>query len=130
MCGDLGEVACTALVEGVERCRRYAIQIFRPVEPMLASPAEASTRRSTAFGEAAFEFKLDGARIQVHKSGDDVRVFSRALRDVTAAVPEVVEAVRGVPARELILDGEVHRTAARRHAASLSGDDAAIRPAA
>ena len=61
---------------------------------MLASPAESVADALEAFGEAAFELKLDGARIQVHKSGDEVRVFSRALRDVTAAVPEVVEAVR------------------------------------
>ena len=61
---------------------------------MLASPAESVADALAAFGEAAFELKLDGARIQVHKSGDEVRVFSRALRDVTAAVPEVVEAVR------------------------------------
>src|SRR5207245_2937126 len=50
--------------------------------------------------------KLDGARIQVHKAGDEVRVFSRALREVTAAVPEVIEIVRALPAREIILDGE------------------------
>ena len=74
---------------------------------MLASPAESVADALTAFGQAAFELKLDGARIQVHKSGDEVRVFSRALRDVTAAVPEVVEAVRALSAREIILDGEV-----------------------
>ena len=107
MCGDLGEVACTALGEGVSALSGYAVQLFRPVEPMLASPAESVTEALEAFGEAAFELKLDGARIQVHKSGDEVRVFSRALRDVTAAVPEVVEAVRPLPAREIILDGEV-----------------------
>src|SRR5205085_6717424 len=57
-------------------------------------------------GEAALECKLDGARIQVHKVDDDVRVFSRALRDVTVAVPEVVDLVRRLPARSAILDGE------------------------
>jgi DNA ligase-1 len=57
--------------------------------------------------DAAFEYKLDGARVQVHKSGDEVRAFSRNLRDVTAAVPEVVEVTRALPAREIILDGEV-----------------------
>ena len=57
-------------------------------------------------GEASFEYKLDGARIQVHKGGDEVRVFTRNLREVTGAVPEVVEAVRAMPARELVLDGE------------------------
>ena len=107
MCGDLGDVACAALLEGVSALSRYAIQLFRPVEPMLASPAESVAEALMAFGQAAFELKLDGARIQVHKSGDEVRVFSRALRDVTAAVPEVVDAVRTLPAREVILDGEV-----------------------
>ena len=107
MCGDLGEVARAALVEGAVALSRYAVQLFRPVEPMLASPAESVTDALDAFGEAAFEVKLDGARIQVHKSGPDVRVFSRALRDVTAAVPEVVEGVRTLAAADLILDGEV-----------------------
>ena len=107
MSGDLGEVAHTALVEGVPALSRYTVQMFRPVEPMLASPAESVKDAIDAFGEAAFELKLDGARIQVHKSNDDVRVFSRSLRDVTAAVPEVVEAAISLPSRELILDGEV-----------------------
>jgi DNA ligase-1 len=107
MCGDLGAVACAALAEGTSALEKYSIQLFRPVEPMLASPAESVSDAIAAFGEAAFELKLDGARIQVHKSGDEVRVFSRALRDVTAAVPEVVEAVRPLPAHEIILDGEV-----------------------
>ena len=107
MCGNLGDVACAALVEGASALSRYAIQLFRPVEPMLASPAENVSDALKAFGQAAFELKLDGARIQVHKSGDEVRVFSRALRDVTAAVPEVVEAVKPLPSREIILDGEV-----------------------
>jgi DNA ligase-1 len=107
MCGDLGEVARAALVEGASALSRYAIRLFRPVEPMLASPAESVGDALQAFGESAFELKLDGARIQVHKSGDEVRVFSRALREVTAAVPEVVEAVMALPVREIILDGEV-----------------------
>jgi DNA ligase-1 len=107
LCGDLTEAARVALTEGADALSRYAIQLFRPVEPMLATAAEDVTEALTLLGEAAFELKLDGARIQVHKQQDDVRVFSRALRDVTAAVPEVVESVRPLPARELILDGEV-----------------------
>jgi DNA ligase 1 len=58
-------------------------------------------------GDASLEYKLDGARIQVHKAGDLVKVYSRALREVTVAVPEVVAAVRAMPAREIVLDGEV-----------------------
>ena len=107
MAGDLAEVAGAALVDGPPALSKYSIQVFRPVEPMLASTAENVGEALEWLGEAAFERKLDGARIQVHKSGTDVRVFSRALREVTPAVPEVVEAVRSMPARELILDGEV-----------------------
>ena len=59
-----------------------------------------------ALGTAAFEWKLDGARVQVHKAGDDVRIFTRNRNDVTASAPEIVEAVRGSPVPELILDGE------------------------
>jgi DNA ligase-1 len=73
---------------------------------MLASPAEDVAEALGELGEAALEWKLDGGRIQVHKAGGDVRVFTRRLNDVTAALPEIVEAVRALPARELILDGE------------------------
>jgi DNA ligase-1 len=107
MCGDLGEVARAVLVDGLPALSKYTLQLFRPIAPMLASPAENVLEALDAFGEAAFEFKFDGARIQVHKGGQDVRVFSRALRDVTPAVPEVVEAIRHLPARELVFDGEV-----------------------
>jgi ATP-dependent DNA ligase I len=107
MCGDLSEVARIALVEGPAGLSKFSIELFRPVEPMLASTAENVEEALDSLGEAAFELKLDGARIQVHKSSDEVRVYSRALRDVTAAVPEVVEAVRAMPANELVLDGEV-----------------------
>jgi DNA ligase-1 len=74
---------------------------------MLAGSAEDASEAIGELGEAALEYKLDGARIQIHKSGDQVAVYSRRLNDVTAAVPEVVELVRALPARELILDGEV-----------------------
>jgi DNA ligase-1 len=107
MSGDLGEVACAAMHAGGDALAAYSIQLFRPVEPMLASTAETVTDALTSFGEGAFEYKIDGARIQVHKSGDQVRVFSRALRDVTAVVPEVVARVQRLPVREAILDGEV-----------------------
>jgi DNA ligase-1 len=107
MCGNLGEVARAALTEGGAALTRYAIQLFRPVEPMLASPAANVAEALEWLGEAAFELKLDGARIQVHKARGDVRVFSRGMRDVTAAVPEVVEQIQSLPAQELILDGEV-----------------------
>jgi DNA ligase-1 len=106
MVGDLPTVAKAALTEGSTGLSRFSVQLFRPVLPMLAETAEDEDGALSALGEAVLEYKVDGARIQVHKSGDDVRVFSRRLNEVTGAVPELVEAVRGLPARQLILDGE------------------------
>jgi DNA ligase-1 len=105
--GDLGAVARAALEGGESGLSAFSICLFQPVQPMLADTAGTLDEALGSLGEAALEFKMDGARIQVHKADDDVRVFSRTLRDVTAAAPEVVEAVRALPVRELILDGEV-----------------------
>jgi DNA ligase-1 len=105
--GDLGAVAQAALVEGVRGLTAFSIRLFSPLQPMLAQTANDVSEALSRLDEAAFEYKLDGARIQVHKSGDEVRVFTRRSNDVTAAVPEVVEAVRSLPPRDLILDGEV-----------------------
>jgi DNA ligase-1 len=107
MAGDLPKVARAALTGGGAELATFATQLFRPVQPMLAGSAEDASEAIGELGEAALEYKLDGARIQIHKSGDQVAVYSRRLNDVTAAVPEVVELVRALPARELILDGEV-----------------------
>jgi DNA ligase 1 len=107
MAGDLPKVAKAALTGGGAELATFATQLFRPVQPMLAGSAEDASEAIGELGEAALEYKLDGARIQIHKSGDQVAVYSRRLNDVTAAVPEVVELVRALPARELILDGEV-----------------------
>jgi DNA ligase 1 len=104
--GDLGPVARAALVEGEAALARFMLQPFQPVQPMLADTAGDVDEALAALGEASLEYKLDGARIQVHKVGDDVRVYSRSLRDVTIAVPEVVEAVRALAPRVLVLDGE------------------------
>jgi DNA ligase-1 len=106
MAGDVGTVTGVALSEGPAGLARFAIQLFRPVRPMLAQPAEDVADALGILGRAAFEYKLDGARIQAHKAGDEVRVFSRRLNEVTGAVPEIVEAVRSLPVREAILDGE------------------------
>jgi DNA ligase 1 len=106
LAGDLKVVAAAALGEGAAGLARFAVQLFRPVQPMLAQPAEDAADALARLGEAAFEWKLDGARIQVHKGGDEVRVFTRKLNEVTGAVPEIVEVVRALPAPELILDGE------------------------
>lgn len=107
MAGDLGPVARAALTEGEAGLGGFLVQVFRPLQPMLADTADGIDEALARVGEAALELKLDGARIQVHKAGDEVKVFSRNLREVTHAVPEVVEVTRALPARELILDGEV-----------------------
>jgi DNA ligase-1 len=104
--GDLAAVARSAMTEGAAGLARYAMQIFRPVRPMLAGTAAGVDEALARHGRAAFEYKLDGARIQVHKQGNDVRVFSRLMNDVTAAVPEVVETARTLPFEDAILDGE------------------------
>jgi DNA ligase 1 len=106
MAGDLPHVAGAALREGSAGLARFAVQLFRPVQPMLAGSAETEAEALAELGEAAVEWKLDGARVQIHKSGDLVRVYSRRLNDVSPAVPEVLDAVRSLPARELILEGE------------------------
>jgi DNA ligase-1 len=105
--GNLTTVARVALTEGALALSRFVIQVFRAVQPMLAESAATVDEAMTDLGQAMLEFKLDGARIQVHKQGRDIRVFSRNLRDVTTAVPEVVEAAELLPAEELIVDGEV-----------------------
>ncbi|MGZ8398085.1 MAG: ATP-dependent DNA ligase, partial [Gemmatimonadales bacterium] len=107
MAGDLPSVAKAALSGDPAGLAGFATQLFRPVHPMLAGSAEDPAVAIKELGEAALEYKLDGARIQIHKSGDQVAVYSRRLNEVTAAVPEVLELVRSLPARELILDGEV-----------------------
>jgi DNA ligase-1 len=107
MAGDIARVARSVLQEGPAGLAPYTIQLFRPVQPMLAQTAGDVEGALGDLGEAALEFKFDGARVQVHRSGDDVVIFSRALNDVTAAVPEIVEAVRALPGRDLILDGEI-----------------------
>ncbi|HEV8201257.1 MAG TPA: ATP-dependent DNA ligase [Candidatus Polarisedimenticolia bacterium] len=106
LAGDLGEVARTALEEGAEGLARHAIQLFRPVRPMLAGTADGVREAIERHGCVAFETKFDGARIQVHQRGDEVRVFSRLMNEVTAAVPEVVAAARALGFRDAVLDGE------------------------
>jgi DNA ligase 1 len=103
----LGPVARVALLDGAQALAAFQLELFKPASPMLAQtaadPAEALQELG---GEAAFEWKMDGARIQVHKVADEVRIYTRSLNDVTAAIPEIVEAVRALSAHTLILDGE------------------------
>jgi DNA ligase-1 len=106
MAGDLPTVAKAVLLDGQTGLSRFSIQLFRPVLPMLAGTADGEEEALAELGEAALEYKLDGARVQIHKGGDEVRVFSRRLNEVTGAVPELVEAIRALPARELVVEGE------------------------
>src|SRR5262249_51899120 len=104
--GALGPVARAALVEGDAALTRFMLQPFQPVQPMLADSADDLETALAELGEASLEYKLDGARIQVHKADGEVRVYSRSLRDVTIALPEVVEAAQALGPRTLVLDGE------------------------
>jgi ATP-dependent DNA ligase I len=106
LAGDLAVVARTALTRGEDALSEFVLEPFKPVQPMLAETASDVRGALAELGEASFEYKLDGARIQVHKVGDEVRAYSRNLRDVTPAIPEVVQVVRAMPARDLVLDGE------------------------
>ncbi len=104
---SLGAVASAALRQGVEGLDRFALELFSPISPMLAqTAADVGDALELLHGEVAFEWKMDGARIQVHKSGDEVRAYTRNSNDVTAAIPEIIETVRGFTDRVLVLDGE------------------------
>jgi DNA ligase-1 len=127
--GSLGPVAQAALQGGSAALAEVGLHVGRPVKPMLAETAEsldaALTRLSrpsgkarkgaeptsadsaaNGFREVALEWKIDGIRVQVHRMGSDVWVFTRTLDDITARVPEIVEAVLELPVSRLVLDGE------------------------
>ena len=100
LAGSLGAVATGDL-------NAFQIQLFRPVRPMLAKTANNVEEALAELGAtAAFEYKLDGIRIQVHKRGDEVRVYSRILNDITAGLAAVIEISKAIPLSEMILDGE------------------------
>ena len=104
--GGLVPVARAALTEGGAGLRGFSLQLFHPVLPMLAQPASDVGEALQQLGTAALEWKVDGARVQAHKLGDKIRIYSRGLNDISAAVPELVEAVRALDVAALILDGE------------------------
>jgi ATP-dependent DNA ligase I len=107
LAGRLDDVARAALIEGDDALDAFGLAMFQPLQPMLAQtaddPAEALERLG---GRAAFEYKLDGARIQVHREGDNVRAYTRNLNDVTDSIPDIIEAVRSFPGSDFILDAE------------------------
>ncbi|HEX4868513.1 MAG TPA: ATP-dependent DNA ligase [Acidimicrobiales bacterium] len=105
--GDLGTTAELALHAGVDALEAVRLTVLHPVEPMLAATAADVADALAKTGEASVEWKLDGARVQVHRQGSDVRIYTRNLNDVTHRLPGVVEVVRAMPAGQVVLDGEV-----------------------
>jgi DNA ligase-1 len=105
--GALPAVAATALAGGAEALSAFTLTVGRPVGPMLAQTATGvADALERLGGDAIFEAKLDGARVQIHRTGDDVTVYTRSLDDVTARLPEVVDAALALPVTNLIADGE------------------------
>ena len=106
LAGDLPAVAEAALTEGAAGLAGFGLQLGRPVQPMLAKTAPSLEAALQQVAPAAVEWKLDGVRIQVHRDGDDVAIFTRTLDPVGERMPEIAEAVRALPLRAVILDGE------------------------
>src|SRR5258707_48647 len=104
--GGLPVMAKAALIEGEAGLARFALRVFQPVQPMLAQASEDVADAIERLGRAAFEWKLDGARVQALKSGAEIRVYTRSLNEVTAAVPQTAAALQESPAAEGILAGE------------------------
>jgi DNA ligase-1 len=105
--GDLPDVAAAALSGGADALAAFTLAVGRPLAPMLAAPAPELSSALGKTGAAGVEWKLDGVRVQVHRDGDEVAVFTRTLDDITSRVPEVVTAARALDVRTAILDGEV-----------------------
>jgi DNA ligase-1 len=105
--GDLGLVAETAMGQGAEGLEAIGLELGRPMRPMLASTAGDVAEAIDALGRASVEWKLDGARIQVHRRGDSVDIWTRNLNEITGRLPGIAAVVRSFPADELVLDGEV-----------------------
>lgn len=104
---DLGEVANASKKGGVDALSHQNIQVNRPIKMMLAQVTSSIETAFAELNEAAVEWKFDGARLQIHKTGDEVKLFTRRLEDVTSSMPDVVDAViNAVTATDAVLDGE------------------------
>jgi ATP-dependent DNA ligase I len=104
--GDLSRTADIAIAGGEEGLRAVGLELFRPILPMLASTAASASEAVAGFARSSVEWKLDGIRIQVHRRGDEVRVYTRNLNDITGTVPGIVAAVGGLPLQQAVFDGE------------------------
>ena len=105
--GDLGETAGIALTQGTPGLEAVRFEVFRPIRPMLASTADDAASAVAELGRCSVEWKLDGIRIQVHRRGEEVRIWTRNLNDVTDRLGEVADLVRCLPVRVAAFDGEV-----------------------
>jgi DNA ligase-1 len=106
LAGDLGHAAAVALAEGRAGLEAVGLEVLRPVQPMLASTAADVGEAIAGLGLSSVEWKLDGIRLQVHKRGGEVRIFTRNLNDITDRMPEVVAVIAGLAADTVVLDGE------------------------
>src|SRR5688500_10691140 len=104
--GDLTRTAEIAIADGERGLRDVGFEIFRPIFPMLASTAESAADALAGFERASVEWKLDGIRIQIHRRGDEVRVYTRNLNDITETLPGIVRSVRALAVEQAVLDGE------------------------
>ena len=107
--GNLAQVGELALTIGPEAINKVGVTLFVPIKPMLAEMAEGIDEVFKEHGRScAFEFKYDGARVQIHRKADVIRVFSRRLTDVTGSLPDIVELARErVRSQEFLIEGEV-----------------------
>ncbi|MEU9965055.1 ATP-dependent DNA ligase [Streptomyces malaysiensis] len=105
--GSLGAVAGALLARGPEALADFRLEVGRPVLPMLAQSAKDLDEAMDRLGPCAVEEKLDGIRVQVHRDGADVRIYTRTLDEITDRLPEVVTAARELAVDRAILDGEV-----------------------
>ena len=105
--GDLGSVAETAMTGSRAGLEAVGLELFRPIRPMLASAAPSAEAAVSEMGRVSVEWKLDGIRVQVHRRGDTVRIWTRNLNEVTDRLPEVIEIVRSLPVQSAVLDGEL-----------------------
>ena len=109
--GDIGKTAEIALTMGVEGIKSIRVRLFTPIRPMLADNAESIREVLREYGRVAFEWKYDGARVQIHRENGKIAIFSRRLSDVTGSMPEIVDIVKkNVKADKVILEGEVVAT--------------------
>jgi ATP-dependent DNA ligase I len=104
--GDLTRTADIAITQGEPGLREVGFEIFRPIFPMLASTAADVNEAVSSFELSSVEWKLDGIRIQVHRRGDEIRIYTRNLNEITDTLPGIVAATRELPVQQAVLDGE------------------------